>query len=76
MSKWVFRNDCAIRRVGQPIECFDPNEMNGSFVFLSIEEGVHSLIGPEEIVIGCLTSRLVMKGARCVGYIEVRDTSP
>jgi hypothetical protein len=50
--------------------------MDGRFEFLSIEEGIQSLIGPDEIVIGSSTSRLVMKGARLVGYIQVCDTSP
>lgn len=76
MSKWVIRNDCGTRRVGQARECFDPTAMDGNFEFLSIEEGVQSLIGPDEIVIGSSTSRLVMKGARLVGYIQVCDTSP
>jgi hypothetical protein len=76
MSKWVFRNDCATRRIGEARECFDPNAMDGRFEFLSIEEGVQSLVGPDEIVIGSSTSRLVMKGARLVGYIQVCDTSP
>jgi hypothetical protein len=75
MSKWVIRNDCATHRVGQSKQCFDPNARDGSFEFPSIEEGVLSLIGPDEIVIGSSTSRLVMKGARLVGYIHVRDTS-
>lgn len=76
MSKWVVRNDCATRRVGEPKECLDPNAMDGSFDCLSIEEGVQSLIGPDEIVIGSSTSRIVMKGARLVGYIQVCETSP
>jgi hypothetical protein len=76
MSKWVVRNDCATQRVGEPRECFDPTAMDGRFDFLSIEEGVQSLIGPDEIVIGSSSSRLVMKGARLVGYIQVSDTSP
>jgi hypothetical protein len=76
MSKWVIRNDCATHRVGEPRECFDPNATDGGLAFLSIEEGVQSLIGPDEIVIGSSTSRLVIKGARLVGYIQVCDTSP
>ena len=50
--------------------------MDGSFEFQSIEEGVRSLIGPDEIVLGSSTKRRVMKGARLVGYIEVCDASP
>jgi hypothetical protein len=76
MSKWVIRNDCATRRVGDPRECFDPNAMDGSFEFPSIEEGVQSLIGPDEIVVGSSAKRRVMRGARVVGYIEVCDASP
>jgi hypothetical protein len=76
MSKWVMRNDCATRRVGEARECFDPNAMDGRFEFLSVEEGIQSLIDPDEFVIGTSASRLVMKGARLVGYIQVCDTSP
>jgi hypothetical protein len=76
MSKWVIRNDCAANRVGEAKECFDPNAMDGSFEFISVAEGVQSLIGPEEIVIGSSTSRLVMNGARLVGYIQIWDTPP
>ena len=76
MSKWVVRSDCATHRVGKPRECFDPNAMDGSFEFQSIEEGVRSLIGPDEIVLGSSTKRRVMRGARLVGYIEVCDASP
>lgn len=76
MSKWVIRNDCATQRVGDARECFDPNAMDGRFEFLSVEEGIQSLIGPDEIVIGTSASRLVMNGARLVGYIQVCDTSP
>jgi len=76
MSKWVIRNDCATHRVGDPKECFDPNAMDGSFEFPSIEEGVRSLVGPDEIVVGSSTSRRVMMGARLVGYIEVCDAAP
>ena len=76
MSKWVIRNDCATRRVGDPKECFDPNAMDGSFEFPSIEEGVRSLISPDEIVLGSSSTRRVMRGARLVGYIEVCDASP
>jgi hypothetical protein len=76
MSKWVIRNDCARRRVGAPKECFDPNAMDGSFEFPSIEEGVRSLIGPNEIAVGQSPKRLVMRGARLVGYIEVCDAPP
>jgi hypothetical protein len=76
MSKWVIRNDCATNRVGQSRECFDPQAMDGRFEFLSVEEGIQSLIGPDEIVIGSSTSRFVMKGAKLVGYIQVCDTSP
>lgn len=50
--------------------------MDGSFEFPSIEEGVQSLIGPDEVVLGSSTTRRVMKGARLVGYIEVRDAAP
>jgi len=50
--------------------------MDGSFEFQSIEEGVRSLIGPDEIVLGSSTKRRVMRGARLVGYIEVCDASP
>jgi hypothetical protein len=50
--------------------------MDGRFEFLSVEEGIQSLIGPDEIVIGTSASRLVMNGARLVGYIQVSDTSP
>jgi len=76
MSKWVIRNDCATHRVGVPKECFDPNALDGSFEFPSIEEGVKSLIGPDEIVIGSSSKRLVMRGAGLVGYIEVCDARP
>jgi hypothetical protein len=76
MSKWVIRTDCAAHRVGEPKQCFDPKAMDGSFEFLSIEEGVRSLMGPDEIVIGSSTKRRVMRGARIVGYIEVCDASP
>jgi hypothetical protein len=76
MSKWVIRNDCAIQRVGDPKQCFDPNAMDGSFEFPSIEEGVQSLIGADEVVIGSSASRRVMRGASLVGYIEVCDASP
>lgn len=76
MSKWVVRNDCAARRVGDPRECFDPTAMDGSFEFPSIEEGVRSLVGPDEIVVGSSIRRRVMIGARLVGYIEVSDASP
>jgi hypothetical protein len=76
MSKWVSRNDCATNQVGEARECFDPNAMDGRFQFISVEEGVQSLVGPDEIVIGRSKSRLVMKGARLVGYIQIWDTSP
>jgi hypothetical protein len=77
MSKWVIRNDTATHRVGDPKECFDPNAMDGSFEFQSIEEGVQSLLGPDEVVVvGSSTTRRVMRGARLVGYIEVCDASP
>jgi hypothetical protein len=76
MSKWVVRNDCAIHRVGNPKECFDPKAMDGRFEFLTVEEGIQSLIGPDEIVIGSSASRLVMNGAKLVGYIQICDTSP
>ena len=76
MSKWVIRNDCATHRVGDPIECFDPTAMDGSFDYLSIEEGIRSLIGPDEIVVGSSTERWVMKGAKLVGYIEICDAAP
>jgi hypothetical protein len=76
MSKWVVRNDCAIHRVGNPKECFDPTAMDGRFEFLTIEEGIQSLIGPDEIVVGSSASRLVMNGAKLVGYIQICDTSP
>jgi hypothetical protein len=76
MSKWVIRNDCSTRRVGDPKECFDPNAMDGSFEFPSIEEGVQSLVGPDEIAIGSSTKRRVMRGIRLVGYIEVCDAAP
>ena len=73
MSKWVIRKDCATHKVGEPKECFDPTAMDGSFAFPSIEEGVRSLIGPDEIVIGSSSKRRVMRGARVVGYIEICD---
>jgi hypothetical protein len=76
MSKWVIRSDCETHKVGDPRECFDPNAMDGSFEFQSIEEGVRSLIGPDENVVGSSTKRCVMNGARLVGYIEVCDASP
>jgi hypothetical protein len=76
MSKWVSRNDCATNQVGEPRECFDPNAKDGRFEFISVEEGVQSLVGPDEIVIGLSKSRLVMKGARLVGYIQIWDSSP
>jgi len=76
MSKWVSRNDCATNQIGEARECFDPNAMDGRFQFISVEEGVQSLVGPGEIVIGGSTSRPVMRGARLVGYIQVCDTSP
>jgi hypothetical protein len=76
MSKWVLRSDCATQRVGEPRECFDPAAMDGRFECLSIEEGVQSLIGPDETVIGSAASRIVMKGAALVGYIQICDTSP
>ncbi len=76
MSKWVIRNDCAARLVVDPKECFDPNAMDGRFEFLSIEEGIQSLIGPDEIVIGSSASRRVMNGARLVGYIQIGEASP
>jgi hypothetical protein len=76
MSIWVTRSDCATRRIGEPKECFDPKAMDGRFEFISIEEGVQSLIGPDEIVIGLSTSRRVMKGAKLVGYIQVCDVKP
>jgi hypothetical protein len=76
MSKWVIRKDCAAHRVGDPIECFDPNARDGSFQFLSIEEGIRSLIRPDEIVVGSSAERWVMRGAKLVGYIEIRDASP
>jgi hypothetical protein len=50
--------------------------MDGRFDFQSIEEGIQSLIGPGEIVIGSSASRLVMKGAKLVGYIQVCDALP
>jgi hypothetical protein len=76
MSKWVIRTDCETRKVGEPTECFDPNAMDGSFEFISIDEGVQSLIGPDETVIGTSLRRRVMRGARLVGYIDVCDASP
>jgi len=50
--------------------------MNGSFEFLSVEEAIHSLVGPDEVVIGSSTKRQVMRGAKVVGYIEVFDVLP
>jgi hypothetical protein len=76
MSKWVIRQDCATRPLGDPKECFDPNAMDGRFEFLSIEEGVQSLLGPDEMAIGSSASRPVMNGTRLVGYIQICDTSP
>ena len=76
MSKWVVRNDCATHRVGDARECFDPDAMDGRFEFLSVEQGIRSLLDPHESVIGTSASRLVMNGARLVGYIQVCDTSP
>jgi hypothetical protein len=76
MSKWVSRNDCAAKQVGVPRECFDPHAMDGKFELISVEEGVQSLIAANEIVIGLSMSRLVMNGARLVGYIQIGDTSP
>ena len=76
MSKWVVRNDSATHRVGNPIECFDPEARDGSFKFLSIEEGIRSLIGPGETVVGSSKRRLVMLGVRLVGYIEICDALP
>ncbi len=76
MSKWVIRNDCATHRVGAPIECFDPTAMDGSFDFLSIEEGIRSLIRADETVVVSSTERRVMRGTKLVGYIEIRDASP
>jgi hypothetical protein len=76
MSKWVLRNDCTTHMVGEPRECFDPNAMGGDFELVSIEQGIQSLIDQHEIVIGCSSSRLVMNGARLVGYIQVCDTLP
>ena len=76
MSKWVVRNDCSTHRVGEARECLDPHAMHGRFEFPSIDEGVQSLIGPDETVIGSSSSRLVMKGSRLVGYIQVCDTIP
>jgi hypothetical protein len=75
MSKWVIRNDCTSRIVGEPRQCFDPNAMDGRYEFLSIEAGIQSLISPDEIVIGASGSRRVMNGARVVGYIRVCDKS-
>jgi hypothetical protein len=76
MSKWVLRNDCMTQMVGEPRECFDPKAMDGNFELVSIEQGVQSLIDSHEIVIGSSSSRLVMNGARLVGYIQVCDTFP
>jgi len=76
MSKWVLRSDCTTQMVGEPRECFDPKAMDGNFELVSIEQGVQSLIDPHEIVIGSSSSRLVMNGARLVGYIQVCDTFP
>jgi len=76
MSKWVVRNDCATHQIGEPRECFDPKAMDGRFDLLSIEEAVRSLIGPDEMFIGSSSSRLVMRGAKLVGYIQICDTSP
>jgi hypothetical protein len=75
MSKWVIRNDCTSRIVGEPRQCFDPNAMDGRYEFLSIEEGIQSLISPDEIVVGASGPRRVMNGARVVGYIRVCDKS-
>jgi hypothetical protein len=58
------------------VECFDPNTMDGSFELPSIEDGVRSLVGPDEIVIGSWTQRRVMLGAKLVGYIQICDASP
>jgi hypothetical protein len=76
MSKWVIRSDPATHQVGNPIECFDPDARDGSFKFLSIEEGIRSLIRPNETVIGSSSRRLVMIGATLVGYIEIYDALP
>ena len=76
MSIWVIRNDCATRRIGEPKECFDPKAMDGRFEFISVDEGIQSLIAPDEIVIGSSASRRVMKGAKLVGYIQVCDVKP
>jgi hypothetical protein len=76
MTRWVIRTDTASRLIGQPIECSDPDAMDCTGEIPTIEECVQSLVAADEIAIGHSSKRAVMKGAKLVAFIEIRNSRP
>ena len=76
MSKWVIRTDTAARLVGQPMECSDPDAMESAGGIPTIDECVQRLVAPDEIALGHTFKRPVMKGAKLVAFIEIRNSPP
>lgn len=73
MSKCVFRTDLRNQPVSEFLLCVDGTELFFNPDALTVEECVHSLVGSNEICLGASDKRLVMQGARVVGYIRIVD---
>lgn len=75
MSKCVFRTDLRNQPVSEFLLCVEVCELFFNPAALTVEECVQSLVGADEICLGTSEKRLVMQGARVVGYIRIVDAA-
>jgi hypothetical protein len=75
MSKRVFRTDLRHRPVSEALACVDAGDLAYLPTAITVEEGVHMLLGHDEICLGRDDLREIRQGARIVGYIRIIDLS-
>lgn len=73
MSKCVFRTDLRNQPVSEFLLCVDGSELFFNPDSLTVDECVHRLVAADEVCLGTSEKRLVMQGARVVGYIRIVD---
>ena len=73
MSKYVFRTDLRQQPVTEPLRCIDASQLFFNPDALTVEQGVHKLLAPDEVCLGASDKRAIMRGARVVGYIRIVD---
>lgn len=75
MPKFVYRTDLRQQPVGGPLLCIDSSEMFDRPAAHTVNVCVQMLMTEDEICLGSSEKRLIMQGAKVVGYIRIVDIS-